>query len=189
MKSKILNVTRVYSGYLKVEKVNARVDDHELCVEVINRGNSAAILLVDPDTKECIVVEQFRPAIMGSMMGLPAGMIEKGQTAQDAVIRELEEETNIIVEECDLIDLGAHYLSPGILTETTHCFLALVPLDEVKTPYSINNKEESEFLTVHKRPLGDLTPGNTASASLTICKLGAEAIFMAQRYIRRIKRS
>lgn len=177
MDTSILNRSRVYSGYLKVDKINATVDNKNITVEVVERGSSSAILVIDPKTKDCIVVEQFRPAIMAPMFGLPAGMIETGQTAPEAAVRELREETNICVDESELIDLGAHYLSPGILTEKTHCFLVTLPLDKVSTPYCIDNDDESEFIQVHKKKLKELLSNPTPSASLTICCLNAQAMF------------
>lgn len=176
MNTSILGRSRVYSGYLKIDKINASVDDKNITVEVIERGSSSAILVIDPKTKDCIIVEQFRPAIMAPMLGLPAGMIEPGQTAREAAVRELKEETNINVNESELIDLGAHYLSPGILTEKTHCFLAKLPLDKVSTPYCVDNDDESEFIQVHKKNLKDLLLIPTPSASLTICCLNAQAM-------------
>lgn len=90
------------------------------------------------------------------------------------MIRELFEETGIHLSESKLIRCGRHYLSAGIMTEATTCFIAFVSIEDKDFPYAVNNATESEFLEVDKIPLSDIIGEDNKQASLTICALYAE---------------
>jgi ADP-ribose pyrophosphatase len=177
---KVLSTERVYNGYLKVDKLQVMVDGNTLNLERIERGQSAAVLVVDPKTEECLVTKQFRPAIMDIMTSTAAGMIDENERAEVAAVRELHEETGVSLNESDLINVGTHYLSSGILTEATTCFIAFADLSDISAPYDVSNAGESEFITVDKVPLDDLYNLPVKSASLSICILEAKIVLMSK---------
>ena len=76
------------------------------------RGVSAAVILA-VDDGDVLLVEQFRAPLQSLCLELPAGLIgddTHGEQAEDAAIRELEEETGYKAER--MIDLGRFHASP-----------------------------------------------------------------------------
>ena len=61
-----------------------------------------------------ILVEQYRPPVRAGCVELPAGLIDKGETAERAAVRELREETGFKVTEADVIQSSTLMVSdPG----------------------------------------------------------------------------
>lgn len=56
--------------------------------------------------EKIIVVQQYRKSINATTIELPGGEIESNETALEAAIRELREETGIVIEE--LFHLGSY---------------------------------------------------------------------------------
>ena len=55
---------------------------------------AVCILALTPDSK-VIVVEQFRPGPAKTLLELPGGYVDKGETTAQAAVRELHEETSL----------------------------------------------------------------------------------------------
>ena len=72
-----------------------------------------------------ILLRQYRPSIGKWIIEAPAGVIDKGETPEEAARRELEEEAGLIASK--LIKIGSGYVSPGYSTELLHLFLAPNP--------------------------------------------------------------
>lgn len=68
------------------------------------------------------LVEDFVYTIQRRAWSLPAGSIEPGEEELAAAQRELLEETGLVAARWE--KLGAFYLSPGILTQRSHLYLA-----------------------------------------------------------------
>jgi len=78
------------------------------CAERKTRGSSgvdavAVLAMVRSKTNafplSTVVIEQYRPPIDKFIIELPAGLIDEGETAETAAIRELEEETGFRADE------------------------------------------------------------------------------------------
>jgi ADP-ribose pyrophosphatase len=132
-------------GYLSV--FGYRADGHSK--EVVERGHAVAVLPVNFRRRVAYLVEQARPAAAfasaagraaletGTDMTVTyqdvaaldfcAGMIDAGETPEQAAVRELAEETGIIVQPEHLRRLFTYFNSVGCMTETTACFLAELP--------------------------------------------------------------
>ena len=74
------------------------------------------------DAGEVLLVRQYRKAVEASLLEVPAGGMEPGESPEDAVIRELQEETGHTAD--TLKHLQSFYMSPGYCTEEMHAFLA-----------------------------------------------------------------
>ena len=101
--------------------------------------------------KQVLLIEQYRHPIQQQSIEFPGGFIDKNETPETAIIRELQEETGYSFTGYHY--LGKTYSNPGVLTNATHLFIAtggektsdqsldaneeittmLKPLDEVKT--------------------------------------------------------
>ena len=96
-------------------------DQREATFEIVQHPGGAAALPVMADGR-IILIKQFRPAVAGFILEIPAGRLEPGETGQDCIARELQEE--IGYQAATLEPLGAVYSSVGFCTEQIHLFIA-----------------------------------------------------------------
>lgn len=69
-----------------------------------------------------ILIRQYRHAAGKEFLEIPGGCIEKGESPEQAVRRELLEETGYEFDHVEL--LSELYANPATATNRTHCFLA-----------------------------------------------------------------
>ena len=81
------------------------------------------VVVMVPLTKEdeILLVRQYRKAIERETLELPAGGVEPGESIEDAVRREMLEETGFVPG--TLEKLGTIYPSPGISNEIMHIYV------------------------------------------------------------------
>ena len=95
--------------------------------ETYHNRNGAAVLPYDEDRKTVLFVKQFRaPTYLatGSMYVLEAcaGHIEKGESADDTMLREAKEELGYQIHNLELVFKG--FTTPGFSTEQLWLYLA-----------------------------------------------------------------
>lgn len=153
---RILRQEHAYQGFFKL---NVYEFEHErfdggvmgpLRREVFERGTAAAVLPYDPNTKRFLLVEQFRPGAMqreGSpwLTELVAGIVESGETAEEVVIREMQEEAGQEIASPRLIQ--TFYPSPGGCTEKISLFFCEADLSGAGGVFGLC--EEGEDIKVH----------------------------------------
>ena len=94
--------------------------------ETYDRGNGAAILLIEPRRRTVVLVRQFRfPAFAnghsGDLVEVPAGMIDEG-SPEETIRREAEEEVGLRVGTPRKVFEA--FMSPGAVTEKLFFFMA-----------------------------------------------------------------
>ena len=95
--------------------------------EAYDRGNGAAILLYNNETKTVILTQQFRmPTYVngnetGMMIEACAGLLDE-DNPEDCIRRETEEETGFRIT--DVKKIYEAYMSPGSVTEILYFFVA-----------------------------------------------------------------
>lgn len=72
---------------------------------------------------DAVLVRQFRFGIWADALEIPGGMVDPGETPEQAARRELEEETGYRAGR--LVSLGFSHPNPAILDNKLHSFLAL----------------------------------------------------------------
>ncbi len=85
---------RLFSGsYMDLERIHVVLPDgREAHREIVRVRDAVAVLPMD--IKGSVhLVRQFRPAIEKTITEIPAGLIDTGESAEDAARRECEEET------------------------------------------------------------------------------------------------
>jgi ADP-ribose pyrophosphatase len=118
-----------------------KLDDHW---EVIEHSDAVCVLVLDG--LRVLGVEQPRPALGVRTWELPAGLIDPGETPEQAAARELAEETQLAG---NVSLISQVYSSPGFCTERVYIFQA----DHV-TP-AVGQPEDSEDITIVWRDLVD----------------------------------
>lgn len=112
----------VYKGKMfRVERESFSAKGRKFVYDKIVSANTSLVVPVLSDGR-IILERQYRYALGKYLYELPAGHIDRGETARDAAIRELEEETGYRAGSMKLI-FKAHP-SPGSKTELMHFFVA-----------------------------------------------------------------
>jgi ADP-ribose pyrophosphatase len=113
----------VYQG----RAVRLRVDTvktsggRETTREIVEHSDCIAVIAVDAEER-VLLVKQFRKAVEGELLEIPAGGIDPGESPEDAVSREMREETGYLPR---LVEkLGGFYSAPGYSTEYLYLYLA-----------------------------------------------------------------
>ena len=133
---------RLFDDFFKIDEVivSHQQYDGRMSTDarrlVFERGDAVAVLLFDSEARSVVLVEQFKlPSLIGrrrddpaTMNGwiteLVAGMIDAGETAEEAIIRETLEETGYLIRNPRLI--GKFFSSPGGSSERVFLYFARV---------------------------------------------------------------
>lgn len=109
--------------------------------EVVAHPGGAAVVPVFSN-RDVLLVEQFRYPMQRSLLELPAGKIDPGETPEETAARELEEEVGFRAGRLE--KLAAFYTTPGFCNELLHLFVArdLQP--------GRSGGDEDEELSVHR---------------------------------------
>jgi nudix-type nucleoside diphosphatase (YffH/AdpP family) len=161
---------RVFDDFFKIEEivfVHERYDGNMSGEErrlVFERGDAVAVLLFDATARSVVLVEQFRlPALVGrrrqnpattngQIVELVAGMINEGETAEQAALREVVEETGYRLS--SLTPIGNFFSSPGGSSERV--FLYFAPINETQPEPRASGIAGEEDIKVLRIGIGDL---------------------------------
>lgn len=84
------------------------------------RDDAVIIIVTDPEGEHLLIVREFRLELNRYIYGLPAGLIDVGETAEESAIRELKEETGLDMVEIRNI-MPASYCAVGLSNEKAIC--------------------------------------------------------------------
>lgn len=143
------SVTRCHKDKESGGATAASTDDVD-AVAILALLRSAATQQV-----ETLLVRQFRPPVGRVTVELPAGLVDAGESSEQAALRELREETGFVgtVASCS----AAVCMSPGICDETVKLVVVEVDLDSEANRNPSQQLEETEFISVSRVPLHALT--------------------------------
>ena len=141
-------------------------DGHETTREVIRHQGAVAVVPLT-ESGEAVMVRQFRYPFGRPLLEIPAGKLEIGEDPDEAVKRELSEETGASARRWT--PLGDFYPTVAYSDEVIRLYLA-----EGLT-FGDTHPDEDEFLNVERVPLdalvaqilsGELPDGKTQAAIL-----------------------
>ena len=159
-------VDRRHDGGLLFAKLFVKAQDSSglpVPGAVLLRGDASAVLLVLKCAGEeyTVIVRQPRFAAgLSSTKEIPAGMLDDSGDKEAVAVREVKEETGLVIEKSDLIDLGGFYPSFGLCDEIIYLFAA----EKEISPNELSNlqgrlcgrPEENERIKVELLKLRDL---------------------------------
>lgn len=112
----------VYEGRalrLRIDEVET-AGGRESRREIVEHDDCVAIIAVSGDS--ILLVRQFRKPVEQELLEIPAGGINPGESPEEAVSRELREETGYLPQKMER--LGGFYSVPGYGTEYLYLYLA-----------------------------------------------------------------
>lgn len=129
------------------------------------------------EANEVLVVKQYRHPIQEVCIELPGGFVDKDETPEEAMRRELLEETAHEFDE--IIQLGKIAANPGVLNNYTYFFLATGG-----KPKGKQKLDEHEFLDVEKISIEGLK--QLLNENKIIQSLHANCIYYALKKLKEI---
>ncbi|MFH1710043.1 MAG: NUDIX hydrolase [bacterium] len=146
MLERTLRKKRIYKGRIvglredTVKLVNGVVSKRE----IVEHPGAVAVIAVTKDNK-MVLISQFRKPAEKVLLEIPAGLVNKGESAIEGARRELMEEAGYKAGKIREIFRG--YSSPGYSTEIIRYYLAS---DLKKVP---QNCDEDEIINVKLYPV------------------------------------
>lgn len=161
-----------YKGsFIEVEKRKYELcNGKEAYRDIVVAPDACAVVALD-ENNDIYLVEQYRAAFDKILLEIPAGKMDAGETKQECIERELEEETGLNAGKFTF--LASIAVSPGFCTETIHIYLAENLIKGEMNP------DEDEHLLVSKMNIeearkkvfdGTFTDAKTISGVLMTCE-------------------
>lgn len=116
-------------------------------MDIVRHPGAAAIVALT-SAGELLMLKQYRHAVGRALWEIPAGTLEKGESALECAKRELVEETGFSARQWK--PLSTIYLLPAYSDEQMHLFLAQ-GLEEAQ-----QDLDDDEIIQVHSIPVNDI---------------------------------
>jgi len=110
------------------------------------KGTKAVVIAAISEDGRLVVTKEFRVPIQTYELGFPAGLIDPEETPEDAVRRELEEETGLTVKE--IFHISPEVLSSaGLTNEAVHIAYVKVEGEVSKDKLEASEDIETMLMT------------------------------------------
>lgn len=150
---------------VQVEELKYLNGDKVIYREHVKAGDAVVILPITDDNK-VIMIQETRTPIGKRILDIPAGMIEEGEEASRAAIRELEEETGYLASNIEF--LREYHPSVGYSDEKIKVYLAT---NMKKTKQHLDEEEDIKVLEVSVEEIIEMLDKNeiiTATATIAL---------------------
>ena len=124
-KYEVVGSREVWEGHIfKIHVDDVRMPDGEVVErEVLTHAGAVGVVPLTAE-REVILVRQYRHAVRGYLLEIPAGKRDRVEPPTECARRELKEEAG--AEFSNLFELNTFYNSPGYSSELFHLYLAEV---------------------------------------------------------------
>lgn len=140
---KTIHTKEVYDGKIVKLQVDDVIlpDGKEAKREIVRHSGAVAVI---PITKEgkIVLVEQYRKPLDKSIIEIPAGKLEQGESSESTALRELEEETGYTTKKLSYVT--SFYTSPGFADEIIYLYFT----DELEELTQKVQGDEDEFIEI-----------------------------------------
>jgi ADP-ribose pyrophosphatase len=146
---RIVESRQVYSGAISMRLDKFSINGRILEKEIVEHRPSVGIVAVDDDDDDddgggyLMLVRQYRHAAGKTLLEIPAGKMEEGETPRQAALREMNEEIGYSGR---LRPFLKWYMAPGYDTELMHLFVAT----ELKKVTRRGSMDDDEDIVVKK---------------------------------------
>jgi ADP-ribose pyrophosphatase len=152
----VLARTCLHEGFLRLYRYRFVVEKYaggsaQLTREIMERGDAVAVLGYDRRRDQVVLCSEFRPGALVAgeypfLDNLVAGAIDASETALEAAVREMREETALELTAPELIHRGA-FVSSGGTSERIALVFGQVDLTAAGGVHG-NADEQEDILTV-----------------------------------------
>lgn len=113
-----------YGGRFKVERLDLEFSNgaRRMFERIQNRGRGAVIVAPMLDADTLLLVREYACGVHRYELGLPKGRIDRGETPEQAAVRELKEEAGYGAHRITI--LRSLTLAPNYMSHETHLVLA-----------------------------------------------------------------
>ena len=143
---KIISSKKVYSNeYLHVyeDKFDLNGID-KIYIRGIRKDYSTIVPFVSKD--EILIIKSYRHLVDSIEIEVPSGYIDEGETAKQAAIRELKEETGYTAK--DIISIGSYTLDYSMFKQKGNIFIAYDLDKEKEQSLGIMEKIDVEIIKI-----------------------------------------
>ena len=153
----IQSIETAYQGFFKTKQIHFKHSMYQggwtqnIDRELFSHGEAVIVLLYDLIAKQVVLVEQCRvgalPRAQQSkdcsqawLLEPVAGLIDEGETAEQAGIREAHEEAGVAVSQLEYV--CEFYPSPGACDEVLHLYASDIAVDDVSDYAGLDDEHE-----------------------------------------------
>tara|TARA_B110001454_G_C12584690_1_gene377583 strand:- start:114 stop:695 length:582 start_codon:yes stop_codon:yes gene_type:complete len=142
---------KLHDGFFKLHEINFNHKkhngewNHNVSREVFSGAHVSTLLPYDPIKKKILLIKQFRAGVIDRgydplITEIVAGMVDEGETPEEAAIRECLEETDCNVKK--IINICSYFPAPGSSESYYHLFLGEVNSFEGERILGQNDENE-----------------------------------------------
>ncbi len=148
----IVHRERAYDGHFKLNKLTIKTPEgEELPREQFAPGHAVAALVFDTQARQYVLTRQFRVGAERELLEIAAGMIDKGESPETAVRREIHEELGYEIDQ--LTSIVTMWPSPGTSAETIAVYYAEVSRQTGAGGGLIEENEQIEMVRLTREQL------------------------------------
>lgn len=117
--------------------------------DFIKTGNSVSCFIRCKKEEKCLLIKQFRPSLTINLgidsswiLENVAGMKEENESIEECSIREIQEETGLVVYKNQISNIQKIAVSPGLISEIS--YIVTVDVEETQELHVSGLEKESE---------------------------------------------
>ena len=135
---KIIKIKTAYKGHYSIDICEVDNGKNIFDIEVFRIGEGTCSVVYDTIKNKYIFISQFRASINDNIIELVGGGVDKGDTPEESIIKEIEEEIGYKVDKINLI--SDFFVAPGCSEEKNYLFYAEVS-EKISNGGGIHNED------------------------------------------------